>query len=262
MPNKWWERIRLPSNYSKALELVDERLAFWPKFLVHKCKQRLTRLTQVAIRTKRLAKEQERLGERLVPKLAPKVRRREETRERKAEAAAKVEKAIERELMERLRSGAYGDKPINVEENIWKKVLKGLERAGEGERELDPDDGIEDEEYEEELEYEQAGEVEYVSDVESESDEDLDDLEDWIGSGSENGSEEIGQSDGDETGRSSEEGTESETDQLTKATQNLKRKRPIGKATKPSKKTPKGPKREIEYEIEKEPSQREILHAF
>ena len=100
-PNKWWERIRLPSNYAKSLEVIDEHLVYWPKFLQHKCKQRLTRLTQVAIRTRRLAKEEERLGERLVPKLASKVKRREEVRERKAEAAAKVERAIERELVER-----------------------------------------------------------------------------------------------------------------------------------------------------------------
>ena len=103
----------------------------------------------MAIRTRRLTKEEERIGEKLVPKLAPKIRRREETRERKAEAAAKVERAIERELIERLRrfgtltqspqkqsqkqlmrfSGAYGDKPLNVEENIWKRVLKGLEQG-------------------------------------------------------------------------------------------------------------------------------------
>lgn len=78
---------------------------------MHKNKQRLTRLTQVNLRIRRLAKEDERLGERLVPRLAPKVRRREEGRERKALAAAKVERAIERVLIERLRSGAYGDRP-------------------------------------------------------------------------------------------------------------------------------------------------------
>ena len=97
---------------------------------------------------KRLAKEEERIGEKLVPKLAPKIRRREATRERKAEAAARLERAIERELIDRLRSGAYGDRPLNVEENIWKKVLKGLERQGEGVRDQDLDDGIEEEEEE------------------------------------------------------------------------------------------------------------------
>ncbi|KZZ86826.1 Mak16 protein [Ascosphaera apis ARSEF 7405] len=171
MPSKWWEKIKLPTNYAAALAEIDKRLIYWPKFLVHKCKQRLTRLTQVAIRMKKLAKEEERLGEKLVPKLAPKIKRREETRERKAEAAAKVERAIERELIERLRSGAYGDKPLNVEEGIWNKVLRGLEAQGEGERDEDEDE----EEEEEELE----ADVEYVSDVDDEED-DMEDFEDWL----------------------------------------------------------------------------------
>ena len=79
-PAKLWERIKLSQNYAKALEQVDERLKYWPKFLIHKCKQRLTRLTQVGIRMRRIAREDERLGDKLVPKMAPNVSRREETR--------------------------------------------------------------------------------------------------------------------------------------------------------------------------------------
>ncbi|KAF2663434.1 Mak16 protein [Microthyrium microscopicum] len=247
LPKKWWERIRLPSNYAKALESIDEQLIYWPKFLVHKCKQRLTRLTQVAIRTRKLVREQERLGEHLVPKLAPKIRRREATRERKAEAAAKVERTIERELIERLRSGAYGDKPINVEEGIWKKVLRGLEKSGEGKLEVDPDM---EEEWEEEDELEEGmGQVEFVSDVDSDSeDEDLDDLEDWIGS-NESGEEDVNDSDDAEDDDDDEEG-DAETDKLKRAIQNLKRKRVAPKAAKPKKKAAKGARREIEYERE------------
>ncbi|KAH0562343.1 hypothetical protein GP486_002969 [Trichoglossum hirsutum] len=262
MPSKLWERIKLSQNYTRALEQIDERLLYWPKFLVHKCKQRLTRLTQVGIRTRRLLKENERLGEKLVPKLAPKVRRREETRERKAEAAAKVERAIERELIERLRSGAYGDRPLNVEENVWKKVLRGLEREG-GTRDVDLDEGIEDEEeeeeeeeFEEELE-EGVGEVEYVSgdeeEEEEEEDGDLGDLEDWLGRESDEDDED------DEDDEGSEDSSESEEDTTTarKAAAGLKRKRSEPQP-KPKK---KGPKIEIEYEVEHEAPQRQSLYA-
>lgn len=238
MPSKWWERIRLPSNYAKALDMLDERLIYWPKFLIHKCKQRLTRLTQVGLRMKKLLKEEERLGEKLVPKLAPKIKRREATRERKAEAAAKVERAIERELIERLRSGAYGDRPLNVEENIWKKVLRGLERQGDGVRDEDLDDGIEEEEEEEGV-----GEIEYVSDL-GEDEEDLEDMQDWLGSGSD--SDEEDDDEESEEDESAEDSSEESDDEFKKAASGIKRKR-AGPTPKPRK---KGARIEIEYETE------------
>jgi protein MAK16 len=251
-PNKLWERVKLSHNYAKALEQVDERLIYWPKFLIHKCKQRLTRLTQVAIRMRRLAREDDRLGEKVVTKLAPKVRRREETRERKAEAAAKLERSIERELLERLRSGAYGDQPLNTSEQIWNKVLKALEKGGEGTRDEDLDEGIEEEEMENEEEYEDeegVGDVEYVSDL-GEDEEDLGDLEDWLGSEDEAET-------GDEDEEHSEDGS-SEDDTNKKDAAGAKRKKgPVSKA-KPKKKFPRI---EIEYEEELEGPQRQLALA-
>ena len=241
MPSKWWERIRLSSNYAKALEQVDERLIYWPKFLIHKCKQRLTRLTQVNIRTRRIAKEEERLGEKIVPKMAPKIRRREDTRERKAEAAAKVERAIERELIERLRSGAYGDRPLNVEEGVWKKVLKGLERQGEGERDEDMDEGLE-EEFEDE---EGVGEVEYVSDIDEEE-EDLGDIEDWLGGESADDSDDDEEDEDDESGDESDASSGNGEEEDHTPVSGVKRKRPAP-TPKPRK---RGGRIEIEYETE------------
>ncbi|KAI2608854.1 Mak16 protein [Hypoxylon fragiforme] len=241
-PAKLWQRIKLSQNYAAALKQIDDQLIYWPKFLVHKAKQRVTRLTQVAIRMRRLAKEDARLGEKMVPKLAPKIRRREETRERKAEAAAKLERTIERELMQRLREGAYGDQPLNVSETIWKKVLNAMEREGDGMRDKDLDNGIEEdededeEEMEGEVEYEdeeEDGAVEYVSDFE-ESEDDLEDIEDWLGSDESDKEEEL-------------DSDESEEDSSKKAV-GEKRKRARVVRMKPKKTVRRG--REIEHEHE------------
>ncbi|KAM3459365.1 hypothetical protein NHJ13051_005928 [Beauveria bassiana] len=198
LPSKMWERIKLSNNYSKALEQIDERLIYWPKFLTHKCKQRLTRLTQVQIRMRRIAAEEERLGEKLVPKLAPKIRHRERARERKAEAAAKLERTIERELLERLRQGAYGEQPLNVSEDIWKKVLNAMEREGNGVRDEDMDEGIDSDEEELDSELEDGEKaVEYVSDLD-ESEGELNDLQDWLESDEEDEEEEDDEDESDE----------------------------------------------------------------
>lgn len=49
-PSKMWERIRLDSNYANAIKQIDEELEVWPDALVHRIKQRLTKLTQSLIR--------------------------------------------------------------------------------------------------------------------------------------------------------------------------------------------------------------------
>src|SRR5271170_1738187 len=137
---------------------------YYPTFLKHKCKQRLTKLTQYLIRSRRLMLAP---GPRVTTRMAPKRARREETRERKALAAARLEKQIEKELVNRLKSGNYTEDMLNINEEIWKKVLDQRARAERGEPE---------EEEEEEIE----GEVEFVSDEEGlvSGDEEFDD---WLG---------------------------------------------------------------------------------
>jgi protein MAK16 len=102
--------------------------------------------------------------------MAPKRARREETRERKALAAARLEKQIEKELVNRLKSGNYTEDMLNINEEIWKKVLDQRARAERGEPE----------EEEEEVEEEIEEEVEFVSDEEGlvSGDEEFDD---WLG---------------------------------------------------------------------------------
>lgn len=191
MPSKLWERVKLLKNYARAMEQIDENLQYWQKFLVHKCKQRLTRLTQVAITERRLALREE---ERHYVGVKPKVKRKEENRERKALTAARIEKAIEKELLDRLKSGAYGEKPLNVDEKIWKKVLGKVDV--EEEEEFDEDDDVVLESGDEDSD---VGEIEYVEDDAEDELVDLEDLERWLDDSSESEPEDSDDEDNDTT---------------------------------------------------------------
>ncbi|KAI5958204.1 mak16 [Candida theae] len=236
MPNRWWERIKLSKNYNKALSQIDHHLQYWQKFLQHKCKQRLTRLTQVAITERRLALNEE---ERHLVGVKPKVKRREENRERKALAAAKIEKAIEKELLERLKSGAYGDKPLNVDESIWKKVLGKVDEV-EQEEEFDDDEEEDVElESEDEEDEEDMGEVEYVEDSGDDDLVDMEDLEKWLDDSSAGESEEESDDDDDDGDNDNDEETNDANSKKRKADD-----------TNQKKKKKRRPRVEIEYEEE------------
>lgn len=157
MPNKLWERVKLPRNYEKALELIDKHLIYWPKLLVHKTKQRLTKMTQMRIRMRKLALK---TREKIMSTPRKEIKR-EARREEKAEKAALLDKSIEKELVERLRKGLYPD-IYNYPEKEYNKVLEMEEMllAG-GEQEED----------------EEEPEIEYVEgDYELEEEDDIEDF--------------------------------------------------------------------------------------
>ncbi|KAK4855374.1 hypothetical protein QYF36_006591 [Acer negundo] len=156
-PNKLWERVKLPRNYEKALEIIDKHLMYWPKFLVHKTKQRLTKMTQMRIRMRKLAlKTREKIM--TTPR---KEKKREARREEKAEKAAVLDKSIEKELLERLKRGVYGD-IYNYPADKYNEILDKEQLATSD---------VEDEEEEAEIEY-----VEGYEELEEE-----DDMEDFGG---------------------------------------------------------------------------------
>ncbi|ESQ34457.1 hypothetical protein EUTSA_v10008312mg [Eutrema salsugineum] len=158
MPKNLWERIKLPRNYEKALELIDKHLLYWPKLLQHKVKQRLTKMTQMRIRMRKLA-----LKTRETIMTMPRRNiKREARREEKAEKAAVLDKAIETELLERLKKNVYGD-IYNYQESVFIKVL-------ENEKEVEVELEEEEEEDEPEIEY-----VEGYDELEDE-DEDIEDF--------------------------------------------------------------------------------------
>ncbi|CAM8883681.1 unnamed protein product [Rhodiola kirilowii] len=158
-PKELWERIKLPRNYEKALELIDKNLMYWPKLLVHKTKQRLTKMTQMRMRMRKLAlKTREKIM--TTPR---KEKKREARREEKAEKAAVLERSIENELLERLKKGVYGD-IYNYPVKEFNKVLDMEQQEAASEEE-------EEEEEEPVVEY-----VEGYDDLEEE-----DDMEDFAG---------------------------------------------------------------------------------
>lgn len=210
-PKNLWERITLSRNYTKALAQLDEHLAYWPKNLIHRNKQRLTKIHQYLIRMRKL-KLKELAGKKAkMVGINRKIDQREERREKKALVAAKIENNIEKELLERLSRGVYGDL-YNYPEAPFVKALESAGKAEEEEKE-------EEMESEEEEELEEDGRVEYVEDFDDEEEE-YDDMEDmeyagegqWQQRSDESEEEDSEEEEEDDSDEDSEEGSDSDED--------------------------------------------------
>lgn len=182
MPNRLWEKIKLSGDYLKAIDQIHQELAYWPNFVVHKCKQRLTKITQYLIRMRKLKlqvrlrvpsleKDANRFCRPVIVGIKKKEERVEARKQKRAEAAANIDDKIKKELLDRLAKGTY--------EGIYNFPQKSFEQVIE-ENQLEEAEQDEHQ-YEEEQEDQWQPVREFVADFDGEDgDGDLEDVAEEI----------------------------------------------------------------------------------
>lgn len=119
-PKEMYEQIELSDDYQKALNEIEEHLEFWDSQVIHKCKQRMTKLVEYHERIQYLREN----GQKEYMVRKTKMNRREKIRALKALNSINFEKEIGDEILMRLEAGIYGEENKEKYENAVEKEKK------------------------------------------------------------------------------------------------------------------------------------------